>query len=315
LKEEIEKNLVDYKVKILAAPFEREILASTFSDDEIIVCDLVQAMEQLKSAALLVTGDTSIKHLAAQVGTPLVEIAIGSSDAIKTGAYSSGAYQIQAKVPCAPCVHSNGCTQNSHLCAESISVEEVFVEVWNALSGQVPRKKITSVLDAQVWKLFLNRTDSLEDLSPIADQYDAVDLAKWKDETIYFSRLQKQFEMELPSREYFLHRKSLSSSDLGSFVSLAQEVVKKRIDRVGYFQQVFEALLARFAQPVEVWDRINGALKQSRELLNYRNLVLQKLDPDSKDGGYYAKGIGYLSDRSFEEAGESRNRDCEDAAV
>ncbi len=315
LKEEIERNLVDYKVKILAAPFERDLLVSAFATEDILSCDLNQAMEHLKSAALLVTGDTSIKHLAAQVGTPLVELVLGSSDAAKTGAYSSGAYQIQTKVPCAPCVHSVACPQKSHLCAESLTVEDVFVQVWNALSGQAPNKNISLMLDKKVWELYLNGTNSMEGMTFNASDFQTTEAKAWKEETNYFNRLQAQFETELPSRESFLGRKSLSSSDLASFIGLAQEVVRKKIDRVGYFQTVFEALLVRFVQPVEVWDRLNMALKQSRDLLRIRNLVLQKNDIHSKDGGYYAKGIGHLSDRGFEEAGQSVPRDYEDAAI
>lgn len=315
LKDEIEKNLVDYKVKVLAAPFEVDLLTRVFSPDDILVCDLNQALVHLKSAALLVTGDTSIKHLAAQEGTPLVELVLGSSDVVKTGAYSLGAYQVQTKAPCAPCVHSVACSQKSHVCAESLTVEDVFVQVWNALSGQAPQKNITSVLDKKVWELYLNGKRSIDEIAIDSSDLKAAEFQAWKEETTYFTRLQAQFEMELPSRESFLSRKKLSSSDLASFISLAQEVVRKKTDHAGYFQNVFEALLARFVQPVEIWDRLSTALKHSRELLILRNLVLQKLETHSKDGGYYAKGIGHLSDRSFEEAGQSVQRDFQDSAV
>lgn len=315
LKEEIEKNLLDYKVKVLAAPFEKEVLLSVFSEDEILVCDLREAMEHLESAALLVTGDTSIKHLAAHLGTPLVELVLGSSDGVKTGAYSSGAYQIQSPAPCAPCVHSMACPQKTHLCAEMITVEEVFGQVWNALSGQEPRKNNLKTLDKMVWQSYLNRKSFSEEIQFSRKDFAAEDFADWKAETTYFNQLHQQFTDALPSRESFLERKSLSSSDLAAFIALAQEVVRKKSDRVGYFQTMFEALLIRFVRPVEVWERLNTALAESRELINLRFQLSQNIENDSKDGGYYAKGFGYLSDRSFEEARDGLQRDNEGAVL
>ncbi|HWU43597.1 MAG TPA: glycosyltransferase family 9 protein, partial [Bdellovibrio sp.] len=136
LKKTIETVLVDYRVGVLGAPFEREQLSKVFSDNDLVICDLVEVQEHLRKTALLISGDTSIKHLAASMGTPLVEIVIGSSDSGKTGALSENVRRVQTTVNCAPCSHSQPCHQKSHLCAEEIQIDQVFAKVWEQLSNE-----------------------------------------------------------------------------------------------------------------------------------------------------------------------------------
>ncbi len=75
----------------------------------------------LNQSDILLTADTSIKHLA--VGTPIaiLEVALGSSDPRRTGAYSDNAIIVQSREHCVPCAHSQGCHRTERFCESSVS--------------------------------------------------------------------------------------------------------------------------------------------------------------------------------------------------
>lgn len=90
----------------------------------------------LKRARLLLTGDTSIKHLASATETQIVEVSIGSSDFRKTGAYKTGSIIVQPNESCAPCPHSSPCSRSTHACADKLSPELVALVLGKVLAGQ-----------------------------------------------------------------------------------------------------------------------------------------------------------------------------------
>ncbi len=128
---------------VIGAPSERDRLASLVSElvtrgvrAELAILGLEGAFSLLKRAKLLITGDTSIKHLAAAARTPIVEITLGSSDAYRTGAYVNGAIILQSRETCAPCVHSKPCHRASHLCAERLPTDGVAMVCNEVLNGR-----------------------------------------------------------------------------------------------------------------------------------------------------------------------------------
>jgi ADP-heptose:LPS heptosyltransferase len=78
------------------------------------------AMALLNRSKLLITGDTSIKHLACGTTASILEIALGSSDYRKTGAYKSDALIIKSRESCSPCDHRKSCHRTEHFCAKSV---------------------------------------------------------------------------------------------------------------------------------------------------------------------------------------------------
>jgi len=112
----------DVQVQILASPSEATALSAHFPSDRLVVCSLSEAREKLKSSALLVTGDTSLAHLAAETKTPVLVFSLGSSDFTKTMPWLQGAWVLSSEVPCSPCSHSSACSQVQHLCSESLKV-------------------------------------------------------------------------------------------------------------------------------------------------------------------------------------------------
>lgn len=119
-----------YELIILCSPDERRKTESDFfemgHDIKVISCSIFEAYQLLKESTLLVTLDTSIKHLATWSQTPIVELALGSSDPIETGAYQNGALILQPSVQCSPCRHSSPCSQKAFLCHSELTVESVL---------------------------------------------------------------------------------------------------------------------------------------------------------------------------------------------
>jgi len=315
LKRTIEISLVDYEVMILGAPFEKETLLKVFSEKDLLICDLVEARKHLQNAALLVTGDTSIKHLAAQTGTPIVEIAIGSSDILKTGAYSARTVALTSAVACAPCSHSQPCSQKTHICAEDISMERVFGAVWDQLSGEkIAERNALLSLERAVWSLYLDSGEMAVEPSHREALQSAQDV--WQARTQLYSMWLTKAREALPAREVLATHKTFQSTDVAGLVLCAQDILKSKQDEAGYFQPFVEALLTRFTQPVQIYDRVHAALQEVEELLSIREQFTHHLQTLSMEGGvYYAKGIGQLPISGFEEAGESLQRNPENAEL
>ncbi len=117
---------------ILGAPNERD-RTNSFADTlknfgvhaRPAVCTFAGALSLMDTAELLLTGDTSIKHLAAATDCPVLEISLGSSDWRRTGIYKAGDIIIQPKVACGPCPHSIPCDQKEHVCALYLAPDAV----------------------------------------------------------------------------------------------------------------------------------------------------------------------------------------------
>lgn len=104
------------------------------------ICDLETAFSIVKRSRLLISLDTSIKHLAAAADVNILELCLGSSDERKTGAYMSGAVILRPRLGCMPCRHTESCYKKSHECSEKLSPSLVAVAAhhcmahdWNGL--------------------------------------------------------------------------------------------------------------------------------------------------------------------------------------
>jgi ADP-heptose:LPS heptosyltransferase len=74
----------------------------------------------LQSCDLLITVDTSIKHLAAGTTIPIVEVSLGSGNIEQTGCYRANSLMIQSREDCAPCGHSVKCPHAVRHCAVNL---------------------------------------------------------------------------------------------------------------------------------------------------------------------------------------------------
>ncbi|MCB0363005.1 MAG: glycosyltransferase family 9 protein, partial [Bdellovibrionales bacterium] len=85
------------------------------------ICSLPTALSLLNRSHLLITGDTSIKHLAGFTNCSVIELSMGSSDYRKTGIYRGGNLILQALESCAPCSHTQSCFHKDPICRDKIS--------------------------------------------------------------------------------------------------------------------------------------------------------------------------------------------------
>lgn len=117
---------------ILGASFEKERLAPFMKmmcelnlPAQLAILSFEGAFSLLRASKMLISGDTSVKHLACAAKIPVVEISLGSSDVYRTGSYHHGSVIIQSLESCAPCPHSNPCHRTTHACASGISSDLV----------------------------------------------------------------------------------------------------------------------------------------------------------------------------------------------
>lgn len=94
--------------EVLAAPFEKQ-KAESFLEQlnmgdrvRLHLCDLEQALFRIRQSELLITVDTSIKHLAAGTGIGIIELALGGSRAEHTGAFRENVLVLSCGEDCPP---------------------------------------------------------------------------------------------------------------------------------------------------------------------------------------------------------------------
>ncbi|MCB0368400.1 MAG: glycosyltransferase family 9 protein [Bdellovibrionales bacterium] len=121
-----------YQYKVLSSPHEFKSINKFFKKEDIISASFSEAFRVLEGTQLLVSLDTSIKHLAVWSKTPTLEISIGSSHPIKTSGYQQGNYVLSSDYHCRPCDHSSSCIYNRNHCQDSISEDLIvnFIKLW-----------------------------------------------------------------------------------------------------------------------------------------------------------------------------------------
>jgi ADP-heptose:LPS heptosyltransferase len=103
---------------------------------------LPEVLSFCKRGDLLLTGDTSIKHIASCTDIPILEIALGSANVRELGTYRKNSWILSPRVKCYPCRHSSACTQTTHLCGESLPAEVVAVAAHKILQRVLSELKV-----------------------------------------------------------------------------------------------------------------------------------------------------------------------------
>lgn len=152
LKRKLEAEFPESHVLGLCSPDEKKKVSEVFDWNEFLTPTLQEARDLLKESRLLITGDTSIQHLAAQQGCPVVSLFLGSADPVKTAPWQAGAWVIQGEAACVPCSHSSACHQAEHLCAQSLSVDSVFSLISGLLKNRPARISKGSLYQARARK-------------------------------------------------------------------------------------------------------------------------------------------------------------------
>ncbi len=111
----------------LAAPGELPLVSAALQGTPAVAlaCSLAQAAALLSEAALLVTGDTALVHLAALLRVPVLLLSSGSSAFRELGPAGAGHAVLQAQWPCAPCRHDPSClaSDDGYPCTAGVAPE------------------------------------------------------------------------------------------------------------------------------------------------------------------------------------------------
>ncbi len=156
----------DATIYILGSPAERarieEFCRSTECDPERVkpaIVGIAGVLSLLESMQLLVTGDTSIKHVASAGTAKVVEIILGSADAFRTGSWKADDILIASREPCAPCGHSELCHRATHACALGVSAEsvaQIVVPLLRSESSQRMQIRAAKISDIAVYRVDRN---------------------------------------------------------------------------------------------------------------------------------------------------------------
>lgn len=118
-------------VGIICAPNEETRLRAYLQDlkyENLYFCvvNLETAFSIIKKSKILLTTDTSIKHLAAATNARIIELSIGSSQFSFTGAYCKNSYILQSNQSCAPCGHDEICPYKHNICRDDFNADYVL---------------------------------------------------------------------------------------------------------------------------------------------------------------------------------------------
>ncbi|MFZ5434384.1 MAG: glycosyltransferase family 9 protein, partial [Calditrichota bacterium] len=114
-------------IVLIAGPADRKI-AGQFAD----VSNLINLVGKttpeelagvLSQCSLLISNDSGPMHIAAAVGTPVLDITVGSALASETAPYGAGHMVVEPDSACFPCPPRRPCPASE--CAERISVETI----------------------------------------------------------------------------------------------------------------------------------------------------------------------------------------------
>lgn len=156
LKNDLQIQYPNQKIYAICSPSEKSLVSKFFSDEEIVSPSLAEAVDLFKEGRLLITGDTSIQHLAVRSGIPILSLFLGSADPIKTSPWLVNPTIISSSAGCSPCRASQKCSQASHICAQSISVNQVLATALQMLAGQLEVTKHIGT-EQVVWRTYLDQ--------------------------------------------------------------------------------------------------------------------------------------------------------------
>lgn len=148
----IATELPEYKIHLLGSPQEESILFKYYNDyrEHIKILSFEEVYNLLQESTLLITGDTSIKHLASFTHIKILELVLGSSDPIETGVYSKNGYFLYSPETCQPCSHSKNCDYH-YQCHNRISPQTALGAIKYILDQTTrrPEHLFNSIINAK----------------------------------------------------------------------------------------------------------------------------------------------------------------------
>jgi heptosyltransferase-2 len=95
---------------------------------------LADAVALIRRAAVVVTNDSGLMHVAAALGRPAVSI-FGPTNPVQVGPYGQPGSVVRLNLPCSPCNYRRlAQCPNGHACMRDLTVETVMERIREALS-------------------------------------------------------------------------------------------------------------------------------------------------------------------------------------
>ena len=118
--------------------------------------DVPTLADVISKLDLLVTNDTGPMHIAAAVGTKVVDVTLGSAMAVESAPYGTGHFVIEPRISCFSCLPKLRC---SHLsCHRLISPSIVASVIETALNGDAPLN--TELAECSTVKIYRTAFDN-----------------------------------------------------------------------------------------------------------------------------------------------------------
>lgn len=268
LKKLIVDSYPNCRIQVLCAEQDKEALLEYFTESEIAACSFSEAFAILKEAKALISVDTSIKHLGALAKTPIVEINLGGSDVVKTGAYAVNTWNIHAEIACYPCMHSQKCSQNTHICSENISVEKVF-SLFQELMESKSYPQSESIYRA-AWSSYLSLKSNGQNQFFERDAFRVKRLAKITEELeASLQSIQLEFEKS---------HKELTTEVLMPSLLLLREALQ--MDKGNYFGSLKDVFTESFVDSKELFSKVFKELAKAKALVRLHLQLINELDQD-----------------------------------
>lgn len=268
LREKIVNSYPNCRIQVLCAISEKEALLEFFEEGEVIACNFLEAFTILRNAKALISVDTSIKHLGALAQAPILEINLGGSDVNKTGAYSEITWNVQADIPCYPCVHSQKCSQRTQICSDEISVEKVFDVFQDIMEGKPHQLRESNC--RKVWGSYLSEQSNAV-VQPLEG-----DISHLK----RLSEITKNLESSLQSiqLEVTKSRKEVSTEHLMPSLLLLREALQ--MDEGNYFGSLKDVFTDKFIDSEELFLKVFKELTKAKALVSLHLQLLNGFDQD-----------------------------------
>lgn len=324
---ELRRERPEFEYAVLGAPFEEEILRRHFDAEDLEIASLERVRELMLEARLLATGDTSIKHLAALEGVPVLEIALGSSDPGKVGVYQVSAAILKSSVGCAPCAAAGPCRRLSHECGEEISVARALDAARDLLADGATTERTRSIAAAgwlsgtdgaagetiarsfekMVWRLFLDEDGDVA-ASAAARWIDGIEASwpgfDWEELSAGLSREQEALERILHDARRGL-QEAANLCIAGNFDPILLQSLRRQWGALRasrprmrlHLQELNEAADLPFAHPLAFFGHARRVLEDLAVRLTLRNRILQTIN---EHGGVHERLPGNLPERGPE---------------
>ena len=192
---------------VLGSPSEKSILLNYFSETDLKILNFSDLEKFLKTCSALVTGDTSVQHLAAQIGLPMMSLFLGPANVFKTAPYSynnlivSGDQMSATEIETAFIAWQTGGVSQLNTAAQNSQIQYFQIQnlpwrsyfLWQ-LGEHATMKNYQRALSQLTWQIYLDSPDKnfIPPIGTAAIWFSEDYLWNWKSNDLLFAWLNRR---------------------------------------------------------------------------------------------------------------------------